>query len=413
MKFELFVATRYLFAKKKGVFDIITTIIGIAGVSVGVAALVTTLGVMTGFQSKIRQTIVGAQSHVSVEGFMPEGVYQENIERIESLPLVVGAAPEAYGLAMLNFQGRAMGMMLRGLAPEKEAKVNNLMDSFVTGSFEPNVTEGTPNSSLNVTPGLVLGSEIALKMRLYVGDDVILISPSSITGSAGLIPKMKKFKISGIIKTGYYEFDNAFAYAKLEHVTDFLGIARGATSVSVKLHDMEDADRAAAQIEQLLEYEYDVETFAQKHGTLYAALKLEKTMMFIILFLIIIVASLNIASNLILLGAEKLKDIGIMRSMGATPAQISKIFLWEGMMVGSAGILCGLLLAAVICWAISSFNIVELPADIYYFTKVPVKIKAWDIFCVVAGSYIICFLAALYPALKASRIKPADAIRYG
>ena len=409
MKFELFVASRYLFAKKKGVFALITTIIGIAGVSIGVAALITTLAVMSGFQTNIKEKIVGAQSHVLVFGFMTEEIYKEKIRKIEEIPYVLAAAPEVYGQAIMTYQGHSMGMMLRGLDPEMERRVNNLMTSFTEGSFDPVVREGETTSP----PQLVLGVELAGNLGIDVGDEVVLVSPSSISTSAGMFPKMKKFRISGLIKTGYYEFDNTLAYTTLAHASDFLGLKQGSNGIAVKLHNIDDADRAAAKIKEVLDYQFSVRTFAQMNSTLYAALKLEKAVMFIILFLIILVASLNIASNLILLGTEKLRDIGIMRSMGASPLRISRIFIWEGLMIGTSGIVCGVLLAFLLCWIIATFNIVSLPADIYYFNRVPVQLNLEDILSVVIGSYIVCFAAAIYPAIRASRVSPTDAIRYG
>lgn len=409
LRFEFFVAVRYLFAKKKGVFDLITTIIGIAGVSVGVAALITTLAVMSGFQNNIKEKIIGAQSHVLMFGYMSDGIYQEKLKLIEQNPLVLAAAPEIYGQAIITHHGASTGMMIRGLEPENERKINNLMTSFTEGSFEPVVNEGETSAP----PQLVLGTELAGNLGVEVGDDVVLISPTSITTSAGMIPKMKRFRISGLIKTGYYDFDNTLAYTTLEHASDFLGLRKGANGISIKLHNIDDADLAAEQIKEALSYQYSVRTFAQMNSTLYAALKLEKAVMFIILFLIILVASLNIASNLILLGTEKLRDIGIMRSMGASPATISRIFIWEGLMIGTSGILCGVCLALLLCWVIATFNIVSLPADIYYFNKVPVSLQMADILSVILGSYIVCFGAALYPALRASRVSPTDAIRYG
>ena len=224
---------------------------------------------------------------------------------------------------------------------------------------------------------------------------------------------MKKFRISGLLKTGYYEFDNTIAYTLLPHASDFLGLKQGTTGVAVKLHNLNDAEKVAAAISQKIGYGYSVRTFAQLNSTLYAALKLEKTMMFIILFLIIGVASLNIASNLILLGTEKLRDIGIMRAIGASPQMIRSIFMWEALVIATLGIVLGILLACLLCWVIATFNIVELPGDIYYLTKVPVRMQMGDILAVIGGSYVICLVAGLYPAFKASRVHPTDAIRYG
>lgn len=406
MNFARSVATRYL-TRRQGLFAFITTLIGVAGVSVGVAALITTLSVMNGFQTDIKDKVIGAQSHILVFGQMSPEIYQKNIALIEQLPQVAAAAPHIYGQGIITHAGQSIGLIVRGLDPEQEKKINNLSDSLVEGSFEP---EGWTTAD---PPPLVLGTELAATLGADIGEDVVLISPQSISTSAGMFPKMKKFRISGLLKTGYYEFDNTIAYTLLPHASDFLGLKQGTTGVAVKLHNINDAEEVAGKISEKIGYGYSVRTFAQLNSTLYAALKLEKTMMFIILFLIIGVASLNIASNLILLGTEKLRDIGIMRAIGASPQMIRRIFMWEAMVIATLGIALGILLACLLCWIIATFDIVELPGDIYYLTKVPVRMQIGDILAVVGGSYIICFIAGLYPALKASRVHPTDAIRYG
>lgn len=406
MKFQRFVATRYML-KRKGLFAIITTLIGVAGVSVGVAALITTLAVMTGFQTDIKEKIVGAQSHILVFGRMPAEVYPEKIKQVEALPQVSGAAPNIYGQAIISHRGQSIGVVIRGLVPEQEAKINNLNHSLVEGSFNPTDWEE------DAPAPLVLGTELAGNINAFVGDEVVLISPQSISTGAGMFPKMKRFRISGLLRTGYYEFDNTIAYAPLADASDFLGLKQGVTGIAVKLKDMNQAETVAKDIQEVVGYGYAVRTFAQMNSTLYAALKLEKAVMFIILFLIILVASLNIASNLILLGTEKLRDIGIMRALGASPKMIRGIFMWEAMMTATVGIMLGVGLAFLLCWIIATFNIVELPGDIYYLTKVPVRIQLTDVLAVIFGSYLVCFFAGLYPAVKASRVNPTDAIRYG
>lgn len=406
MKFERFVALRYL-TRRKGLFAIITTLIGVAGVSVGVAALITTLSVMNGFQSDIKTKVIGAQSHILVFGRMPASTYPEQIRKIEQIPLVEAAAPHIYGQAILSYDGQSVGLVVRGLDPEQEKKINSLSRSLTEGSFAPK------DWAADAPAPLVLGTELAAGLGADVGDDVVLISPQSISTSAGMFPKMKKFRVSGLLRTGYYEFDNTIAYAGLADASDFLGLKGGVTGVAVKLHDLNKAEPAAQQIREAIGLGYSVRTFAQLNSTLYAALKLEKAVMFIILFLIIIVASLNIAGNLILLGTEKLRDIGLMRAMGASPKMIRKVFMWEAMVIATLGICLGIALACLLCWIIATFNIVELPGDIYYLTKVPVRMEWSDILAVVGGSYFICFFAGLYPAAKASRVNPTDAIRYG
>ena len=405
MNFERFVATRYL-TRRQGLFAFITTLIGVAGVSVGVAALITTLSVMNGFQTDIKDKIIGAQSHILIFGQMSPDTYTEKIAAVRQNPLVENAAPHIYGQGIITYAGQSLGLIVRGLDPEQEKNINTLTSSLTDGTFTPSWDQDAP-------PPLVLGTELADALGLAIGDDVVLISPQSISTGAGMFPRMKKFRISGLLRTGYYEFDHSIAYTLLPHASEFLGFNTGVTGIAVKLKNINTANEAAEQIQQIVGYEYTVKTFAQMNSTLYAALKLEKTMMFIILFLIIGVASLNIASNLILLGTEKLRDIGILRSMGASPKQIRNVFLWEAFTIATLGIVLGLLLAGLLCWVIATFNIVELPGDIYYLTKVPVRIQWLDIVAVISGSYIICLLGGLYPAVKASRVHPTDAIRYG
>ena len=406
MSFQRFVSVRYML-KRKGLFALITTLIGVAGVSIGVAALITTLSVMNGFQSDIKEKIIGAQSHILVFGHMSSEIYPQKLEKVEALPEVAGAAPNIYGQAIISHEGQSVGVIIRGLDPVQEAKINNLNASLTEGTFQPE------NWEADAPAPLVLGTELADNLGVDIDDEVVLISPQSISTGAGMFPKMKKFRISGLLKTGYYEFDNTMVYAPLAEASDFLGLKQGITGLAIKLHNMNKADEMVSKIQQAVGRGYTVRTFAQMNSTLYAALKLEKAVMFIILFLIIAVASLNIASNLILLGTEKLRDIGIMRSLGASPRMIRGIFMWEAMMTATVGIVLGVLLALLLCWIIATFNIVELPGDIYYLTKVPVHIEWADVLAVIGGSYLVCFVAGLYPAVKASRVNPTDAIRYG
>ncbi len=400
MKFETFIALRYLLSRSKGVFTVITTVIGILGVCVGVAALVTTLAVMSGFQNDIKNKVIGAQAHIMIVGSMPEGRYQKVQELISSVKHVKASAPNILGQAILNFSDYSQGVVIRGLDAEQEKLTSDLPSSLVEGSF----------SKEGVSAPLVLGTELAANMGLDIDDNVVLVSPRSLAGG---LPKMKRFKITGLLKTGYYEFDNTIVYTDIASASDFLGLKGGVTGLSVKLDKLDNAEKAAAAIEEATQGRYAVRTFMQLNSTLYAALKLEKVMMFIILSLIILVASLNITSNLILFGTEKLKDIGLMRAMGASPARIRRIFILEGLYIGSAGVISGIVLALILCWAITTFDIVQLPGDIYYLTKVPVSLQWTDILSVVLGSYFLCFLSALYPAYRASKVNPVDAIRYG
>jgi len=378
-------------------------------VAVGVAALLTTLSVMNGFQEDIRKKVIGAQAHVVVFGRMEKPVYDSLEKNLRLEPEISAVAPMIYGQAILTFRGRSMGIVLRGLDPEREKAVNDLSGSLTSGGWKANLRLGEKAPP----PAIVLGEELAKNMGVWPGDDVALVSPQEVATSVGIFPKIKKFRVSGLIKTGYYEFDNTMAYANLSDAADFLNLGGAVTGAAIKLKDIEKAPAAAKKAALLAGFPYTVKTFAQLNSTLYAALRLEKFVMSLILALIILVAALNIASNLILLGTEKLRDIGIMRAMGATPAVIRKIFWWEGFLIATMGTALGLALGFALCWVIATFNFVELPADIYYITKVPVSIRWVDVAAITAGSYILCFLATLYPATRGSKVKPVDAIRYG
>lgn len=411
MSFELFIAKRYLKAKRKGLFAIITTLIAVAGVAVGVAAMITTLSVMNGFQQDIQNKIIGAQSHLVIFGDMEPPARQAITARLLADKEVAGVSPMVLGQAILSFNRRSSGIVLRGLDPEKERTVSNLMGSVTQGGWtaKPRFEE----KPSDVPPSIVLGEELAKNMAVWIGDDVVLVSPQSLDTGFGILPKMKKFRITGVLKTGYYEFDNTMAYARVPDSAEFLGMGERITGLEVKLKNLDHAKAVAKSIRHDIGFPYSVKTFSDMNSTLYAALKLEKFVMFLILGLIVLVAALNISSNLILLSTEKMRDIGILRAVGATPRKIQNIFWWEGFLIGTTGIALGLALGFLLCWIISTFNIVELPSDVYYITKVPVAIRAADVAWVVLGSYVLCFVAILYPAIRTSRVNPVDAIRYG
>ncbi|MDD4004525.1 MAG: ABC transporter permease [Elusimicrobiaceae bacterium] len=409
MSFELFIAERYLKAKRKGLFAVITTLIAVAGVAVGVAAMITTLSVMNGFQQDIQSKIIGAQAHIVIFGEMDAAARTAITSRLLHDREVRGVSPMVLGQAILSFNRRSSGIVLRGLDPDQEINVSNLMASITGGGWEPR----RRLNEKDVPPAIILGEELARNMAVWIGDDVVLISPQSMDTGFGILPKMKKFRISGVLKTGYYEFDNTMAYARVTEAADFLGMGDKITGLEVKLDDVDRAGEVARRIKRGVGFPYMVKTFSDMNSTLYAALKLEKFVMFLILGLIVLVAALNISSNLILLGTEKMRDIGILRAIGATPRKIQNVFWWEGFLIGTTGIALGLALGLTLCWIISTFNIVELPSDVYYITRVPVSIRPADVLLVVLGSYLLCFVAILYPAIRTSRVNPVDAIRYG
>ena len=405
MSFELFVALRYLRAKRKGMFAVVTTSIGVAGVTVGVAALITTLSVMNGFQTDIQRKIVGAQAHISIYGAGSPADLADLTATAKQDPEVAATAPFVIGQAILTHRNRSLGLVLKGLDPAQEFAVNDLARKLVNGTWD--------GIGAGKVPGIVLGVELADRMEAEVGSEVVLVSPQSVATPLGPLPKMQRFKVTGLLKTGYYEYDNGTAWTEFGAASKFLGAETGATGIGLRLKDLNRADAVAKRLRSALGFRRVVRTYAQMNQTLFAALKLEKTVMFIILTLITLVASLNIASTQILRTAEKTRDIGLLKAMGAHARMIEKIFLVEGVLIGSSGVAAGMALGFLLSWIIATFNIVELPADIYYLSKVPVDVRPWDVAAVTIMGLTLTILATIYPARRAAKSDPVEAIHYG
>lgn len=389
----------------------ITTVIGVTGVAIGVAALLTTLSVMNGFQSDIQKKIVGAQAHLSIYARMNPDREKHLRESIEEEEEIIATSPFVLGQGIVTFGERSSGIVLKGIDPRQEFTVNDLSTKLTAGEWA-DLKPASKNGAKPV-PGIVLGEELAKSLGAWIGDEVILISPQSLATPMGMIPAMKRFNVVGTLHTGYYEYDSAAGYAEIEPVASFFNTPGGLSGLQAKIADLDHADAVAKSLQGRLGWDYTVRSFTEMNRTLFAALKLEKAVMFIILGLIILVASFNIASNLVLMGTEKLRDIGLLKAMGATPGQIRNIFLWIGTLIGSFGVFLGIGLGLILCWVIERYPIVELPPDIYYLSRVPVEVKAMDVLGVVVCGLTLAILATLYPAYKTSTVDPIEAIHYG
>jgi lipoprotein-releasing system permease protein len=259
----------------------------------------------------------------------------------------------------------------------------------------------------------VLGEELARSLGVWLEDEVVLVSPQGLSNALGMMPALKKFRVIGLLRTGYYEYDSATAYTDLGTAAKFFQTPGGLTGMQAKVRRLESADAVTASLQSALGWDFTARSYTQMNRTLFAALKLEKYVMFIIVTLIVLVASFNIASNLILMGTEKLRDIGLLKAMGAGNREILRVFVWVGSLIGAGGVVLGTAFGLLICAVLHRYPLIELPPDIYYLSRLPVSVEPLDVAAIVSCGLILAVLATLYPAYRAARVDPIEAIHYG
>lgn len=402
MSYELFIAKRYLTARKRSKFISIITLISVGGVLVGVAALVIVLSVMNGFETEVRSRIIGTTSHITVfsieEGGMSD--HQEVISQVEKLKDVLAASPFVFAKAAIASATAIDGIAVRGILPEKEVKVTRIAENIKLGDFD-------------LREGIGLGSDLAEGLGVSIGDRVNLFSLAREELDPGLsVPKVTKFKVTGIFETGMYEYDSQLAMISLDKAQKLFNLGDRVTGIEVRVKDYYQAGGIANELDRHLGYPYYAVDWMHQHKNLFSWMKIEKWFMFLVLCLIILVAAFNIISTLIMVVMEKTKEIGILKSMGATSKGVRRIFLTEGLVVGVAGAILGSGIGYSICWAQETFRIISLPSQIYFISSLPIDMHLLDFVLVAFASLGICTLASLYPAHKAAKLVPVEAIRY-
>jgi lipoprotein-releasing system permease protein len=424
MSFELFISLRYLRAKRKQIFVSIITFISIAGIFLGVAALIIVLAVMNGFETDLRNKILGINSHIVLmkhTGAMRD--YQKVMNEISDVEGVVASTPFIYSQAMLKNGGHTSGVILRGMLTDSAFKVINL-GKMQEGDI--NYLSGKYRNSLRLTddtsmlPGIVIGKELAKNMGIFLFEPVNIISPMGISTPMGMIPKMKKFIVVGIFDSGFYEYDSTLAYISLKDCQEFLSLGEQVTGLEIKVDDIYKANVIAKSIERKLGFPFWARNWMEMNKNLFAALKLEKRVMFIILSLIVLVAAFNIICTLIMIVMEKNKDIAVLKSMGATSKSIMKIFIYQGLTIGAIGTLMGCIggltvalnLEKVSVFIENLFGFKILPGDVYYLSQLPSQVNYSDVLIIIVGTMLICFLSTIYPSRRASKLDPAEALRY-
>lgn len=421
LPYEVFIGLRYLKAKRKQTFISIITFISIAGVMVGVMALIVVLAVMTGFQDDLRDKILGTNSHIVITQY-GEGMsnFNDVAEKVEKVQGIVAATPFIYSQIMLTSENNVSGVVVRGIDPEREATVTRVGENMKEGRLTDLVPKEEAAQEKDKIPGIIIGKELSRILGVFLGEEINMVSPLGNMTPMGMVPRMKKFRVVGIFDSGMYEYDTSLAYISIEAAQAFFNMKDTVTGIEVKVTDFFSAGRIADDVRNVLGHRYLVRDWMQMNRNIFSALKMEKAVMFIILLLIILVASFNIVSTLIMVVMEKGKDIAILKSMGATSASIMKIFLIEGMVIGvvgtvlggSAGILLSLNLETILTFLEESFGFKILSPDVYYLDKIPVHVNYLDVFVIMASAIAITLVATVYPAWQASRLDPAEALRY-
>ncbi|MBN1880910.1 MAG: lipoprotein-releasing ABC transporter permease subunit [Deltaproteobacteria bacterium] len=413
MNYELLIGLRYLKAKRKQTFISIISVISVGGVALGVAALIVVISVMSGFKEDLQRKILGAYPHLIVEydreamdaGGQP--AYPELIALIEEVPGAVAASPYVKGQIMLTGEfGGASGAVIRGIDVETAHEVLGLSE-YVSPEDLARLPEGEEE-----LPGIIMGEGLARNMAVIEGDEVLMLSPEGAISPLGLVPLTMRFRVVKLFNAGLYEFDATSAFIALESAQEFFNMGEEVTGVEVKVENVYRVDRVTAVLEEELDRGFVIKDWREMNQNLFAALKLEKLAMFIILVMIVFVATCNIVSTLIMMVMEKNRDIAILKSMGANDRSIMKIFMYEGCIIGIFGTILGLITGLLICGALKRFEFIKLDPSQFYMTTLPVKIDVSDICIITIASCILCFVATLYPAWRASRLDPVEAIRY-
>lgn len=407
MSFELFIAGKYLKAKRKEGFISLITFLSIAGVAVGVMALVIVIAVMNGAETDFRKRILGLEPHILIMNYSGKfEKYTQLLADLDTKKQVKNAAPILFFQAMIRSSNSFSGVMVRGIDPDKSF---SLVKGIDPEQLKIMLKADTPKRSL---PGIVLGKQLANSVGVIKGDKIILMSPNGFISPMGHIPSMKRFVVTATFDSGMYEYDNVLAYVHLKQAQHLAGEKDKISAIGIWVDNVFDVKVVKNNLKNMLKYPFYLRDWMEINKSLFSALKLEKTAMFIILTLIILVAAFNIASALIMMVMEKTKDIAILKAMGTTNKAIRKIFIFKGMIIGLLGTLIGTVSGVVICFLLKKYDFIQLP-DAYPFSTLPVQLEYFDVCTIAVSAIIICFLSTLYPSYKASRMDPVEALRYG
>jgi len=408
MRFESFIALRYLFALRKQSFISITSLFAICGVAIGVGALIVVIGVMNGFSTDLRDKILGVNAHVlvtSIRGGISD--YRELAKEAQSVKGVTGVTPFVYSEVMLSTRNGVKGVVLRGIDPSTSESVLSLSKDMISGNVSNlEATEGSP--------GIIIGSELAKRLGLTQGSQVNLLSPSGRSGAAGFTPRVRRFVVSGVFRTGMYEYDSTLGYVTISAARKLLGFKGDVVSgLEISVDDVYNVEAISQALrEKVGSFTVYVRHWQEMNANLFAALELEKTAMFIILAMIVLVGSFSIVTTLVMLVTQKTKDIAVLMSIGADTGMIRRIFMLQGTFIGVMGTLIGYLIGVPLALLLKKYQFIKLPSNVYPVDYLPVRLDSLDLIAIGGAAFLLCFLATIYPARRAAALSPSEALRY-
>uniref|UniRef100_B8DSH6 Lipoprotein releasing system, transmembrane protein, LolC/E family n=1 Tax=Nitratidesulfovibrio vulgaris (strain DSM 19637 / Miyazaki F) TaxID=883 RepID=B8DSH6_NITV9 len=416
MSFELFVALRYLFARRRQTFISVISVTSILGVALGVASLIVVLGVMNGFTTDLRDKILGANAHGIVMSADRSGLGDapQLIDKIRQVDGVRGATPFIYSEVMLSTPHGVKGLVLRGIDPQSAPSVLGILSNMTKGSVADLAPHTGADGAYSGPPGVIIGDELAQRLGVVVGSRVNLLSPAGQKTSAGFAPRIRPFMVVGVFSTGMFEYDSSLGFVSLDAARDVLGLPDGAVSgVELAVTDVYKADQVAERVTRAVGgYPLYTRHWMEMNANLFAALKLEKTAMAVILVLIVLVGSFSIITTLVMLVMEKTRDIAILMSMGATRGMIRRIFMLQGTVIGAIGTGLGYVLGLGVAELLKRYQFIKLPHGVYSLDHLPVLLQWPDMLAIGASSMLLCFVATIYPARQAASLEPAEALRY-
>ena len=408
MRFEIFVALRYLKAKRRQSVISVVTLISIIGVMAGVCALVVALAINNGFREELEKSLLGATANVNLLRSKNDGIkdYEALTARLSSLPHVAACAPALYGEVLGSFHSRAQGVVLKGVDPQREIHVGDLLLRLREGTLE-----GLSQTFADADP-IILGKELSKSLGAYVGDTLLITSPQGYLTPLEVVPKFRHFRVVGVFDSGFYDFDATWAFTTLPAAQRLFDLADVASVIEFKIDDIYRAASVAEQIREAAGKGFETTTWMEQNHSLLNALRLERLVTILTIGLIVVVAALNIFITLAMMVMEKNRDIAVLMSMGARKRQVWAVFTLHGLLIGAFGSLLGLILGYGTSWLGGHYKLVPLQADVYALASVPFHARPWDGVWITLAALSISFLATLYTSLSAARLDPVEILRY-